>query len=224
MPQQINLRAPILLTKRHYFSAHTMAVSLGVFVLLGGALCAYWVWNLTSSTEGLRLTLSGYAKEKESLEASIKARRDSTGPAEASLTQQLQARRAELQQRELLLTELRRGLLPEGQGHAARLRLVAKTIPPDVWVTDVIADDSRMEVRGFTLEPAALNDWMARLSTDPALKGQALSALKVERTNAEASPTAVGGAMAAAKQRPAWAFTLVSAVLSSATPAAGVRK
>lgn len=223
MPQQINLRAPILLTQRHYFSAQTMAVALGVFVMLGGALCAYWVWSLTSSTQGLRLTLNGYAKEKDSLEAALKTSREGAGPAEASLTQQLQARRVELQQRELLLAELRRGLLPEGQGHSARLRLVAKTIPAAVWVTDVIADDSKMEVRGFTLEPAALNDWMARIAVDPALKGQALSAIKVERVAAEAMPAAPASVASAPKQA-TWAFTLVSTVVLPASPANGVRK
>ena len=38
MPQQINLSTPVLLTQKRYFSAQTMLVSLGVFVLVGGAM------------------------------------------------------------------------------------------------------------------------------------------------------------------------------------------
>jgi Tfp pilus assembly protein PilN len=204
MPQQINLRTPILLTQKHYFSASTMAWALAVIGLFSAALCGYWVWSLEANSAELTRTLSSYAKEKERLQAAIKMRQASALPAEAGLMQELQVRQTLLQQREQVLAELGRGLLHEGQGHAARLRLVAQTIPAEVWVTEVRADERQMEVHGFTLDPAALNQWVARLGAHPVLKGHALSAIKVERVIKEA-PQAVG-----ARGRPSWAFTLVS--------------
>ena len=45
MAQQINLSTPILLVQKRYFSANTIAISLGAFLVLGGALCAAWIWN-----------------------------------------------------------------------------------------------------------------------------------------------------------------------------------
>lgn len=199
MPQQINLRTPILLTQRHYFSASTMAWALGVIGLFSAALCAYWVWSLEVNRAELTRALSGYAQEKERLQAALKTHQASALPADAGLLQELRARQAQLDQRELLLAELGRGLLRDGQGHAARLRLVAQTIPAEVWVTEMRADEQQMEAHGYTLDPAALNQWVARLGAHPLLQGHALSAIKVERVSGEA-----------ASGRPRWAFTLVS--------------
>lgn len=199
MPQQINLRTPILLTQRHYFSANTMAWALGVIGLFSGALCAYWVWSLEVNRAELTRTLGGYTQEKERLLAALKTRQASVLPADAGLLQELRARQALLEQREQQLAELERGLLRDGQGHAARLRLVAQTIPAEVWVTEVRADEQQMEAHGFTLDPAALNQWVARLGAHPLLQGHALSAIKVERVSSDA-----------ASARPRWAFTLVS--------------
>lgn len=219
MAQQINLKAPILLTQKKYFSAHTMAAALAVFVLLGGVLCASWVWSLNSSEQALGATLAGNNRERDSLQAAIKARQDAAAPAEAALKQELQARRDELDARQAMLGELGRGLLVAGHGHAARMRLVAQSIPAQVWVTEMYGDERQLEVHGFTLEPAALNAWVAALAVHPLLKGQALSAVKVERARPEQLSTAAAGpapVASATLQRPAWAFVLASTLTAAA--------
>ena len=66
MPQQINLFTPILLTQKRYFSARTMVQALAVFVILGGGLCAYWVWSLNAASEGFGKTLATQSRELES--------------------------------------------------------------------------------------------------------------------------------------------------------------
>ena len=71
-----------------------------------------------------------------------------------------------------------------------------------------------MEVVGFTQEPAALNDWVARLAQSPLLQGQQLARIKVERV--VAPPTA-----SAVQARLPWAFTLASRLPSSAGAAPG---
>jgi len=71
MPQQINLCTPILLTQKRYFSAHTMAIALAVFLVLGGALCGTWVWNLDRGTEAFNQSISAQARDVESLKAAI---------------------------------------------------------------------------------------------------------------------------------------------------------
>lgn len=212
MPQQINLRTPILLTQKHYFSASTMAGSLAVIAAFCAALYGYWMWSLSANSAELNRTLGSFAQERERLQAALKERQSAEVPAEAGLQQTLQAQQALLLQREQVLAELGRGLLREGQGHATRLRLVAQTIPPEVWVTEVKADERQMEVTGFTLDPAALNQWVVRLAEHPLLRGHALSAVKVERVvgaAAEAGAKEAGGPMAAIS-RPRWAFVLVS--------------
>ncbi len=218
MPQQINLCTPILLTQKRYFSAQTMAQALAVFVLLGGGLCAYWVWSLNSASEGFRQTLATQAQELTSLQAAIAQGKLGAGPLEAALAQQLQGHKLDLQQRQSLMEALQRGLFRPGWGHAARLQLVARSIPAQVWVTALIADDRQLKLTGFTLEPAALNDWVSRLAASALLQGQQLSTVKVEQASAEVLKTLGGAAArgsastAAAASRPMWSFTLVSAL------------
>lgn len=225
MAQQINLCTPILLTQKRYFSAQTMVQALAVFVVLGGGLCGYWVWSLNTASEGFKKTLATQSRELERLQAAIKQGKAGIGLVEAAVTQDLQGRRAELLQREKLLQELQRGLFQPGWGHAARLQLVAESIPPQVWVTEVKVDDGQLDVSGFTLEPAALNEWVARLAASPLLQGQKLATVKVENASA-ATIKEVSGAAASvlpaappaktstkpAVPRPVWSFSLVSAV------------
>lgn len=202
MTQQINLFTPILLTQKRYLSAQTMVQALAIFIFLGGSLCAYWVWSLSVASEKLRKPLAGQSLELAGLQLAIQQSRAGAGPAQLALTQELQARRAELLQREKLMRELQRGLFKPGSGHAARLQLVAQSIPARVWVTEVKADDSQLAVSGFTLDPAALNDWVGKLAASPLLQGQKLATVKVENASASA-PTTL---------RPVWAFSLVSAI------------
>ena len=207
MPQQINLCTPILLTQRRYLSALTIVQALAVFVMLGGALCVYWAWSLGVASDGLRKVLTAHAIELASLRAAIKEGRTVSGPAEQALSQALQARRTELQRRSALLEGLQHGLVRPGWGHAARLQLMAQSIPPSVWITHLKADDNQMEISGYTLEPAALNDWTTRLAASPTMQDQRLATIKVENASAaRASGVAAGGSA------PVWSFNLVSAL------------
>lgn len=233
MPQQINLCTPILLTQKRYFSAQTMVQALAVFVLLGGALCAYWIWSLNAASEGFKKTLASQSRELASLQSAIQKGKAGAGPVDAVLTQELQVQRAELLQREKLMEELQRGLFPPGWGHSARLQLVAQSIPAQVWITEVKADENQLDVSGFTLEPAALNEWVGRLAASPLLKGQKLSTVKVENASAATMKAQVGGSAAAAlpaassgalstaspAPRAVWSFSLVSAVGNPSTAA-----
>lgn len=206
MAQQINLCTPILLTQKRYFSAQTMAQALAVFVVLGGLLCAYWVWSLNSASGGFRKAIATQAPELESLQAAIARGKTGAGPAEAGLDQQLQRQQMELRQREQLFEELQRGLFRPGWGHAAHLQLVARSIPAQVWVTQVKADERALDVSGFTLEPAELNAWVAKLAASPLMQGKKLATVKVENTTASTT-NAAGGA-----PRPVWSFHLLSSL------------
>ena len=227
MPQQINLCTPIFLTQKRYFSANTMAQAMGVFLLLGGSLAAYWTWSLKQVSAGYQQSVTTNQREIDRLQAAIKVSKASTAPADAALVQELKQSRDALQHREQLLEELRRGLTREGWGHSARLQLVAQSIPPQVWVTEIKADDTRLELSGYTLEPAALNVWMARLAASPLLQGQQLATIKVERAvtelrNAAGAPGAVTAARAAGPA--VWSFILVSAVAAPPVAAASGAK
>lgn len=217
MAQQINLCTSMFITEERHFSAATLAQSLGVLVLFGALLSGGWVWSLDTLGKGYQQTVLSNQKEVARLQAAIAVNKANAGPADAALVQEVEARKKELLQRQQLLAEMRRGLVREGWGHSARLQLVAQTIPSQAWVTGIRAEDQRLELSGYTLDPAALNGWMERLSTSPLLEGQQLAVVKVDRVPRE-TPGAVSAASRVAGGATLWSYTLVTAV---APPPAG---
>ena len=100
MPQQINLCTPILLTQKRYFSAQTMAIALGAFLVLGAALCGTWVWNLDRASESFQQSLTNRAVELNGLKSTIKTIQDSAAPPDPALLTQLAELRLAVEQRE----------------------------------------------------------------------------------------------------------------------------
>ena len=167
MPQQVNLCLPILRKQEKRFAAQSLAQALAVVLLVGGGLAAAWIWSLNAAAASLQVTLASQSKELENLRATLERTNASAGPLESPLAQELRQRKLELQQRQSVLEALSQGVFAPEQGHSARLRLVAQTIPSVAWLTQIKADDQLLELSGYTLEPAALNDWVSKLSTSP---------------------------------------------------------
>lgn len=214
MAQQINLCSPIQLANKQSFSAKTMAQALGVFVVAGGALCAAFVWNLHKASAGFAQTVQSQSRDIDNLKNALTAARANTAPLGPAMLAELQAKRTELSQREQLLLAAQEGVLRPGMGHSDRLALVARSIPQPVWVSGIKADSNRFEVSGFTLEPAALNEWVARLSSSPMLSGLRLATVQVENTALNAAPA--GALVPVSVGRPVWSFNLVSEQASTA--------
>ncbi len=207
MPQQVNLYLPILRKQKESFTAQTLAQALLIVLLGGGALAAAWVWNLQRASSSLQQTLDAQGEELTHLRVALEASGTGAGPMQAALTQELVQQRAELQKRQGVLDALSQGVVLPGQGHAARLRLVAQTIPSVAWIDAIKTDSDVLEVSGFTLAPELLNDWVGKLAGSPLLQGQTLSAVKVEQSVPDPG-TASGPAT--------WSFVLVSRLATTA--------
>jgi len=219
MPQQVNLCFPILLVPKRYFSATTMVQALAIFAVAGGSFCAYAVWSLHRASESFKPTLARQSSEIQNLQSALARSKAGGASLETVLAQELLVQNAELAKREKLLEMLRRGVHQPGAGYAARLQLVAQSIPSQVWVTEVKADERQFEVKGFTLQPSELNNWAARLAESPLLEGYKLATVKVEKTialplrNGDAlADNAVAPASVAtsASARPVWSFSMLS--------------
>jgi Tfp pilus assembly protein PilN len=207
MTQQINLCNPVLLTKRRYFSAEVMLRAYLGFMVLLSATFGYWVWQLETERAAFTVAVAAQSQELRILQDSLGKIKSDAGVAVKGLSQDLQAQRLKQLQREQLLTALNKGHFQPGAGHASRLKLVAQSIPAKVWLTEIKADDGVLQLAGFTLETALLNEWMRRLEESPVLAGQKLSFIKVEQSLA---PSA----------KPVWNFNMATA-LAKPLPLAG---
>jgi Tfp pilus assembly protein PilN len=238
MVQQVNLCLPILRKQKASFSAQTLLQALAAVLVVGGLLGAAWVWNLNQASDSLKQTLAAQTQELAAMQAAIEKNQAGSGPALAAAQQVLTQQRAVLAQRQQALVALQQGRSEPGFGHAARLQLVAQTIASQAWLTQLRADDTQLEVSGFTLEPAVLTDWVNRLAQSPLLKGQNLSTVMVEQVKPDARLP--GGALdrqsVAAKDAAApvkdttakgtalptrWSYTLLSSMAKPVAEGAG---
>lgn len=237
MVQQVNLCLPILRKQRTRFGAQSLLQALAAVLVVGSLLGASWVWNLNQASDSLKQTVAAQTQELAVMQAAIEKNQAGAGPALAAAQQALAQQRNLLLQRQQTLVALQQGRAEPGYGHSARLTLVAQTISSQAWVTQLRADDSLLEVSGFTLEPAVLTEWANRLAKSPLLKGQALSTVIVERVKPETvlSSGALdrqsvagkdggmpnGGASKTGSPLPRWSYTLLSSMAKPTIEGAG---
>lgn len=202
MPQQINLFPQVVLAPKGYFQAQSMAMAVLVFMVAGGALLAYSVNRLNAASRDVTQLMTLQSADLEKMQALHAQSQSSGGDGDAAKLREVQSLKADLQGRERLLHELQDGLVLPGAGHAAKLMLIAQTIPAQAWITRTNFNDAHFDVSGLTLDPAALNDWVTQLAASPLLAGQRLARVSVE---------AASESVAKAAARPVWAFRLVSA-------------
>ena len=201
MPQQINLYSPILLAPKRYFSARAMVQALAV---LAAGLVGLSLWSV-SQTQGLRTNLAAASAagnaEQQRLQVALAAR--PAVPTDISaLEQELAQARRQLADREALLASITTPASGHGSSRSALLRLLAQTLPASAWLTEVKLVDGRIELAGATAQPEALRPWLDRLAAHPALAGQTLQAVQVDRRDPQAGGVGQGES---------WSFRVISA-------------
>jgi len=203
MSYQVNLRPQRAPAAQVRWPAHQMAAVLAGVSLLTALGTGMWVMQLHARERADLQQSQTHAQTLTTLQKQLGMEASAVALSGPALAQELQARRQELSRLQLRLQHLQRGVMAQGSGHAARLELVARTIPPTAWLTQLKLDDSRLELSGATLEPAALNRWLDELAASPLLKNQNLNTVKVERLpTREGAPRWVKGTV--------WQFTLAA--------------
>jgi len=213
MPQQINLYTPIQYVSPQRFTADSMVRALLIVVVLAGGMAGMLAWNMGRASATYNQTLVDQDRDIQGLKRALDLARANAAPPDTALVKQLQTAQAEVAQREGLLATVQQGALQPGLGHSDRLQLMASSIPPQVWITGLKADSDMLEISGFTLQPAELNEWVKRLAQSPLMQGLQLASVKVEMATESLRGLAAGGAggSGVASGTPAWSFTLVSA-------------
>jgi Tfp pilus assembly protein PilN len=175
--------------------------SLSFLLLVGGFWSSDWLSSMETEGDLVKQSMAVQSIEILSAKGAIELRRKNH-KARSELVQELEASRRELLQEEQAVLQRHQGLLRPGWGHAARLRLVAQSIPAQVWVTAMSINQGKFKIEGFTLEPAALSEWAAALKANPLIEGQKLSSINLQDA----------GKVKFKTSRPVWSFNLVSAI------------
>jgi MSHA biogenesis protein MshI len=197
--KQVNLFNPALLPPKRYFSARAVARSIGVAVVAVVAV-AWWASvetaKLRKQVADQEARLAGEAGRTSADVALGRAQKI------AALEQAVRSKQAQLESRRSLRDKLKRGMVTEATAHSALMRLVATSIPEQVWLTELRAAGHHIEVAGRTLDPLAFNAWMVRLGESSFFAAKPISNLKLENSEfatvipvavATASPPVAGG-------------------------------
>jgi hypothetical protein len=202
MMHHINLYDPALLRRREWLTAVNLAFAVAIIIF------AMLLWGSWA-----RVDAAGQADQAAAQESRLKAAREES----IALAGQLASRKADpkleldiaaLQEllgvRQNILTALGQGESTRPAGHADYLRGLARQSVANVWLTgfSIGPDGSRMEIRGRTLDPALLPEYIRRLSAEPVFRGRRFASLNV------AAPVSVPGG--SATSTPPWLeFALV---------------
>lgn len=196
MAQQINLFDPALKRQRNWLSLGNVAgLAAGLIVVVGALGYAE------------RRALAPLATLSAGNETRIKAAREqvvalgqqmANRKPDPRLEQEVAARRFLLATRGEVLGLLRKSVGEEaGPPFADYLRGFARQTLPGLWLTafSLEARDGGMEIRGRTVDPALLPEYIRRLNNEPAFQGRAFAALKLDTGKPDApAPAASTGA------------------------------
>lgn len=204
MTHHINLYDPALLRRREWLTAANLAFAAAAIFLV------MLLWGSWA-----RIDAAGLGEQAAALEGQLKAAREQS----VALASQLATRRADpalelsvaaakelLGVRRNIRDALGQGVASAATGQADYLRGLARQTVANLWLTEfsIGPEGARMEIRGRTLDPATLPEYIRRLNAEPAFRGRRFAALSVSL------PEVVAGSDGKPAARPPWhEFALV---------------
>lgn len=204
MTHHINLYDPALLRRREWLTAANLAFAAAAIFLV------MLLWGSWA-----RIDAAGLGEQAAALEGQLKAAREQS----VALASQLATRRADpalelsvaaakelLGVRRNIRDALGQGVASAATGQADYLRGLARQTVANLWLTEfsIGPEGARMEIRGRTLDPATLPEYIRRLNAEPAFRGRRFAALSVSL------PEVVAGSDGKPAVRPPWhEFALV---------------
>jgi len=187
MSQQINLFDPALLRKRDWLSLANVvggAVLLAALVFGAGLLAR-------SELAPFKAQARDNATQLEALRAQVVAlgRQTMAQAPDAQVQQELASLRQSVALRGEVVAALRQRLAANALPWSETLRALARQTRPGVWLTGLRldAETDGIEIRGRTLDPALLPDYLQRLNREAAFRGRAFAALQLTAGTAAAS-------------------------------------
>ena len=193
---QINLYNPSLLPVREVFSARLIVTWVVIAAL---AMAAVGWWAFIEKRSVTRQVASQLSRQAAIVAGSTVVDADGealpTPQQVEAIRQSLRNKHALLETRRATRDVLTRGLASEKGGPTALMRLIATTVPPQLWLTELRVNGKQVTIAGKTLEPSAVNLWLDRLRVSGYLIDTQMPIMRVERVEPTA-PIASGSPLA----------------------------
>jgi hypothetical protein len=179
MSQQINLFNPLLLQPKKYFSALTMAQTLGILLL---ALFAVYGALAYQTRQLERRAFDGEAALKADQERLLAVTKQfSPAGRSKALADELARTEREVDMRARLLDSMRVGELGNTEGVSRFFTAFARQTVPGVWLTGVTiaAGGHELALRGRALQPDLVPQYLRALNREEVMKGRSVTELKL---------------------------------------------
>lgn len=199
MTRNVNLYDPSL-RERHDLLGIRIAlatVASMLFAVLLGAGAASWS---AARLEPIAAAVSRQLQQEQAAAQALAARAASSKPDTALQAAIAKAQQALLQRRGALQS-LAASAVDRGDGFSERLEALARQSLDGLWLTGMTLHDDDVFLKGRTLRPALIPDYVQRLDQEPSLQGRAFKALDVTRPlegDARSGPAAAAASAAGA--------------------------
>lgn len=209
MSQQINLYDASLRRQREWVQASSLAITSVCLLVFCLAWAGYERFRLSHAQAEAALVgpqLQSLQTDVRNLGAQLTNRQPN-----AALQQELKTTQDTIATRTAVLDILRKGLGTDAPSYGEILRGFARQTMPGLWLTgfNVNSETDAIEIRGQTLDPGLLPEYINRLGTETAFKGRSFAALKVaaadkgpDKSQAAPQPGAIAVAADAPPQKP----------------------
>jgi len=177
--QQINLYNPVFLKQKHYFSALTMVQALAV--VLAGALGIY-AFEVRQNRVLEQVLAEADKRVTSQREQLLKFSKDySAQGASRTLTEQLARADQRLQQRQVLLGDLKTGVGGNAEGFSRYLAALARQSTPGVWLTglEIGAKERDLLIKGRALESQMVPAYIRALNREAPMAGRPVDELRM---------------------------------------------
>lgn len=183
MHQQINLYQPVFRRQEKVFSSVTLLQIGAVVLLLLLIITAHARWTLAdmdSTAESLEQQLNGLNRQLGKLED------DRRTPDTDALDQEIEALLADIDQRNLLLTQFDQLVTQHQSGFATQFKALAEEHVPGLWLEGITTDnDHKIELRGITLDAKLVPIYLQQLARRKDLSETAFETLSMTRIDAD---------------------------------------
>lgn len=179
MSQQINLFNPALLRKRDWFALSNIVLGAGVLVALAMGTGFFVRGGLP---ELQARAMNGETQLKAMREqVLVLGKRVAERKTDPRIEQELASTRMVAKAHGEVLQTLRHQLSAEEPQFADYLRGLARQSMDGLWITGFTwnSGGDGLQLRGRTIDPALLPEYIRRLNREPAFRGQSFSALNV---------------------------------------------
>jgi Tfp pilus assembly protein PilN len=183
MHQQINLYQPVFRRQEKVFSAITLlqigaAVLVLLLIIIGHA---HWTLaGMDRTAQSLEQQLNGLNQHMGRLEDGSRT------PDTDALDQEIDALLADIDQRNLLLTQFDQLVTRHQSGFATKFKALAEEHVPGLWLESVAADnEQKIELRGITLDAKLVPIYLQQLARRKDLSETAFETLSMTRIDAD---------------------------------------